>query len=129
MSAPDSDRQRLDQWLYFARFFKTRSLAAQVVRTGKVRIGHRKAAKASATVSAGETLTFPQGGRIRVIEVLRPAARRGPAAEAAELYRDLTPPQPRLKTGKSTRPGRRPRGAGRPTKKQRRQIDRLKRGL
>lgn len=121
--------QRLDQWLYFARFFKTRSLAAQVVRAGKVRIGRRKAGKASAPVSAGATLTFPQGGRIRVIEVLKPAPRRGPAAEAATLYRDLTPPQPRLKTGKTAKPGRRPRGEGRPTKKQRRQTDRLKGGL
>ena len=122
----DSDKQRLDQWLYHARFFKTRTLAASLCKGGRIRVDGEKSSKSSTLVRPGQVLTFAQGGRIRVIRIESLAARRGPAAEAATLYQDLTPEQTRLKTrGPFAYPGR-GRGTGRPTKKDRRALERLK---
>jgi len=85
-------RMRADKWLCFARFFKTRSLASGLIGAGHLRINGRKAARIAQTVGPGDVLTFPQGGRIRVVRLLAVAARRGPAAEAQALYEDLDPP-------------------------------------
>lgn len=81
-----ADGQRLDAWLWRARFFKTRALAATVVTKGRVRLNGDRVAKASRQVRAGDVLTFPQGGDIRVVRVLDFAERRGPASEAQLLY-------------------------------------------
>lgn len=81
-----TDGQRLDAWLWRARFFKTRALAATVVTKGRVRLNGDRVAKASRQVRAGDVLTFPQGGDIRVVRVLDFAERRGPASEAQLLY-------------------------------------------
>ncbi len=117
------DRQRLDKWLWYARFFKTRSLATRVCAASRVRINRVVAGKANAAVKPGDVLTFPQGSRIRVVEVVGLGARRGPAAEAQALYTDLTPPP---EGGPKAAPSAaRPRGAGRPTKAERRAIVRL----
>lgn len=108
---------RLDKWLYFARFFKTRSLAARTVTAGHVRVNSARAGKAAFLVGVGDTLTFPQGNRIRVARILELGSRRGPAPEAQALYEDLSPsvaPTPRT-------PGH-DRVGGRPTKKDRRQM-------
>jgi ribosome-associated heat shock protein Hsp15 len=108
---------RLDKWLWQARFFKTRTLAGKVVAGGHVRVNSLRAAKPAQRVGAGDTLTFPQGDRIRVIRVLAPGERRGPAAEAQTLYEDLTPAREDVPQS--------PRfdGKGRPTKKDRRSLD------
>ncbi len=123
-----SDNQRLDKWLWCARFFKSRSLATKVCQGGLVRIDGEPTAKAHFALRGGEVLTFRQGDAIRVIKVLALAARRGPAKEAQTLYEDLAPPsaEARLPRSKPAAPGLRPRGAGRPTKKDRRVIARLK---
>lgn len=113
---------RLDKWLWHARFFKTRSLATKVCRAGKVRINGERVSKASATVGIGDVLTFPQGHTIRIARVLAFGERRGPAEEARTLYEDLTPPKPEDDPSGE----KRPRGGGRPTKRDRRAIDRLK---
>jgi len=114
--------QRLDQWLCYARFFKTRSLAAKIIKTKGVRIDNMPKSRASALVRPGQTLTFVAGERIRVVTVLGLAERRGPATEAALLYEDKSPPAP-----KKERPAlHREAGAGRPTKKDRRALNRLK---
>ncbi|MDB6452101.1 RNA-binding S4 domain-containing protein [Falsirhodobacter sp. 20TX0035] len=81
---------RLDKWLVQARFFKTRTIALAEVEAGHVRVNGTKTRKPSSAVGAGDALTFPQGGRIRVIRVLDLPVRRGPASEAQELYQDLT---------------------------------------
>ena len=119
---------RLDKWLWYARFFKTRSLATKLCNTGKLRIDGDIVSKAHHQVKPGEVLTFPQGQHIRVIKVLALASRRGPAPEAQALYEDLKPPERENKLPKGTPPpvARRAPGAGRPTKRDRRLTERLK---
>ncbi len=107
---------RLDKWLWYARFFKTRGLAARAVSGGVVRVNTVRVAKTSTAVGEGDTLTFPQGRRIRVVRVLAPGTRRGPAPEAQTLYDDLTPPEERG-------PGPAPRTGERPTKRDRRRLE------
>lgn len=82
----DVEGQRLDAWLWRARFFKTRNLAATIVSKGRVRLNGKPVEKSSRQVRIGDVLTFPQGGDIRVVRVLGHAERRGPASEAATLY-------------------------------------------
>jgi ribosome-associated heat shock protein Hsp15 len=116
-------RLRVDKWLWYARFFKSRSRAANICAGGKVRVNRRVIRKAHHALKVGDVLTFPQGVRIRVIEVAALGARRGPATEARTLYRDLAPAPPG--EAREAPVGRRDRGAGRPTKRDRRAIGRL----
>ncbi len=125
------DRQRLDKWLWYARFFKTRSLATRVCAASRVRINRVVVAKANAAVRIGDVLTFPQASHIRVVEVAALGERRGPAAEAQALYIDLAPPLAVKEKASATAVAAaavRPRGAGRPTKAERRATERLKSG-
>lgn len=117
-------KQRLDKWLWHARFFKTRTLAAAQVSGGHVRVNSDHARKPAHGVVPGDVLTFAQARRVRVVRVEALAERRGPASEAQELYTDLSPEQP------ARDPASAPRyeGGGRPTGRDRRQIERLKRG-
>ena len=113
MSEP-ATTQRLDKWLWHARFFKTRGLATKLVSAGHVRIDGDRVSKPSHALRAGVTLTFPQARRVRVIRVDALSARRGPATEAQALYTDLTPPEdPAPKNPRFE-------GKGRPTGKDRR---------
>lgn len=91
MSAPDpaSAGLRLDKWLWQARFFKTRALAAQLVGKGRLRINQAIVTKAHHRVRPGDVLTFPQGRTVRVVRVVELGSRRGPAGEAQTLYEDL----------------------------------------
>ncbi|MBL6928663.1 MAG: RNA-binding S4 domain-containing protein [Rhodospirillales bacterium] len=118
---------RIDKWLWFARFFKSRTLAGKRCAAGRVRINGVPIAKSHQTVQPGDILTFPQGHDIRVVEILETGTRRGPASEAQTLYKDLEPPQKRSANAhaKPSSALREP-GAGRPTKADRRAIDRLK---
>ena len=86
-------RIRIDKWLWQARFFKSRSLANEVVEAGHVRVNGVKITKASREVGAGDTLTFAQGRNIRLIRILGTGVRRGPAIEAQSLFIDLDAPQ------------------------------------
>ena len=122
---------RIDKWLWYARFFKTRSLATRVCNAGRLRIQGEVVTKAHHPVKPGDVLTFPQGRHIRVVKVLALGERRGPAEEARGLYEDLKPPEAANRLPRGTKPiaqALRPAGAGRPTKKQRRELDRLKAG-
>ena len=85
------DSLRVDKYLWFARFFKTRSLATKRVNGGRIRINGNKLKKSSDIVRIGDILTFAQGNDIRVIRVLNLGTRRGPAQEAQSLYEDITP--------------------------------------
>jgi len=119
-------RQRIDKWLFFARAVKSRSLAARLVVAGRVRINRDKAAQASDMVKAGDVLTIMLERRILVWKVLAPGARRGPAEEARRLYEDLSPaPTPHDAALPDAVIPVRQAGSGRPTKKERRQTDRL----
>ena len=83
---------RLDLWLLHARFCKSRSLAAAMITAGHLRLNSRHCPKPGHAVSPGDTLTFPQGDRIRVIRILALAQRRGPATLAQSLFADLESP-------------------------------------
>lgn len=121
-----NETQRIDKWLCCARFFKSRTLAAEVVSSGHVRVNGEHAAKPSRALKPGDVLTFSQGRLIRVIRVTACAQRRGPALEARALYDDLEPPEAKILLTKELAAPR-PKGEGRPTKRDRRQIDRLMR--
>lgn len=115
-----SSKLRIDKWLWQARFFKTRTLAAKVVTGGHVRVNGTKIGKASHSVAIGDVLTFPQAKRIRVARIEALGTRRGPAPEAQALYFDMTEPE------KETPRGVTFEGKGRPTKRDRRNLDLMK---
>ena len=79
----------MDTWLFQARFFRSRTFAADVVEAGHCRINGRRTAKPGQAVGVGDVLTFPQADRIRLIRIAGLALRRGPAGEAILLYVDL----------------------------------------
>ena len=117
MTEPAS-KQRLDKWLWQARFFKTRTLAAREVGAGHVRLNGTRVAKPAQAVGSGDVLTFAQGRHVRVIRIRALGDRRGPASEARTLYDDLAPPEaaepPPERVGE------------RPTKRDRRALDALR---
>ena len=122
-------RQRIDKWLFFARVVKSRSLAAKLAASGRVRINRDKASQAADQVRPGDVLTVTLDRRILVYKVLEPGARRGPAEEAKKLYEDLSPPTvPKGEAIASAIAALREAGSGRPTKKERRETDRLRDG-
>lgn len=84
------ERQRIDKWLFFARVVKSRSLAAKLAQSGRVRVNREKIDQASQLVRPGDVLTITLDRRILVYRVLSPGLRRGPAEEARTLYEDLT---------------------------------------
>ena len=125
--APPAARQRLDKWLWFARVTKTRTLAQKLVEAGNVRLDGNRITQPAHKLSIGNVLTITYAERLRVLKVRGTGLRRGPAPEAQTLYDDLTPALP--KTDGLLRPapaGLRLPGAGRPTKKQRRETDAFK---
>ena len=85
------DSLRVDKYLWFARFFKTRSLATKRANGGRIRVNGNKIKKSNDPVRVGDILTLAQGNQIRVIRVLDLGTRRGPAQEAQNLYEDITP--------------------------------------
>ena len=124
MDAP-AVRIRLDKWLWQARFFKTRSLAAKVVTSG-LRVNGQRIAKPAFAVGPGDVLTFAQGREVRVVRIVALGTRRGPAPEAQALYADLAPPEPRAGDGDTPQdaaPAPKYEGRGRPTKRERRRLD------
>ncbi len=127
-----ADGLRIDKWLWQARFFKSRSLASKIVQGGKVRVNKTTTSKAHYAVKPGDVLTFQQGALTRVIEIVALGTRRGPAPEARQLYNDLAPPPERAPGSEESAedaavrapaPAKREDGSGRPTKKERRQLD------
>ncbi|MBZ9937379.1 RNA-binding S4 domain-containing protein [Mesorhizobium sp. BR1-1-16] len=105
--------QRIDKWLWFARLAKTRTTAQKLVLSGAVRVNRDRIDSASRLVRVGDVLTVALERQVRVLKVLAPGVRRGPAPEAQKLYEDVTPPAP-------IRPAS---GGERPTKRDRRAID------
>ena len=84
---------RLDKWLWFARFAKTRSLAARLCSGGQVMVGGAAVAKPGHLVRLGDTVTVAHGRSVRRVTVLALGSRRGPPAEARLLYAEPEPPQ------------------------------------
>ena len=117
MTDAPRDTIRIDKWLWHARFFKTRTLAASIVAAGKVRLDGTPVAKPARAVGAGDVLTFAKEGDIKVIRIVALGSRRGPASEAQMLYEDLSPP-PAEKHPHNPRFD----GTGRPGKRERRNM-------
>ncbi len=84
-----ADSLRLDKFLWFARFVKTREAAQALAEEGRLRLGGRVIDRAHAPVRVGDVLSFAVHGKVRVIRVEALPARRGPAAEARTLYSEV----------------------------------------
>ncbi|MEM9677162.1 MAG: RNA-binding S4 domain-containing protein [Pseudomonadota bacterium] len=130
-AAPTGDKAgakvRLDKWLWYARVYKSRSIAQSEIKSGKVRVNSVKTSVPSRMVTPEDVLTITKARQVLILKLLACGSRRGPAPEAQLLYEDLTPPPPKPKD--MTRPiqqAARDEGAGRPTKKQRREISRFR---
>ena len=121
--------QRIDKWLWAARFFKTRSLAAQAVSGGKVEVDGARV-KPARRIRAGERLTIRRGVMQWVVVVQGLNRERRPAREAVLLYEE-TPESRAARSSEEERrrqaQARRERGLGRPTKRERRELERIKR--
>lgn len=136
--ASGPDGQRLDQWLWFARLTKSRTLAQALIERGKLRVNRDKVDRPSQRLKPGDVVTLSTGPNVRILTVKAIGKRRGPAAEAQILYEELTPATVRTKSSAAETIGEpallgsdfaaavRPMGAGRPTKRDRRATERLK---
>ena len=129
MTAGDEIRVRLDKWLWAARFYKTRSLAAEAVEKGKVEVNGERAKRAK-LLQAGDSLTIRLGPYQHIVTVRAVSEKRGPASVAVKLYEESAEGrkaresmQIQVKAAQSV-PGFE---RGRPSKKDRREIERLRR--
>lgn len=122
------DRQRIDRWLWHARLVRTRTAAAELAESGHVRLNGQRVTAPSRPVKIGDVLTVAMPGRVRILKIEALSERRGGATSAREIYEDLTPPAER-------EPGRNPAlaptgfrepGSGRPTKRERRALEKMR---
>lgn len=118
-------RQRIDKWLFFARLRKSRSLAAKSVETGEVSVNGARVRQPSHMVRPGDVIVLSLDRHDLTVKVLLPGERRGPYEEARLLYTDMTPPAPPREERTLFEQATRERGSGRPTKRERRETDRL----
>jgi ribosome-associated heat shock protein Hsp15 len=118
------DKQRLDRFLFFARAVKSRTLAQKLIEAGQVRVNSERTDRTDHKVGAGDVLTMTIHNRLLVWRIVDAGERRGPATEAQALYEDLSPP-PLPRAEAQPLFAQRDPGAGRPTKKERRDTDRL----
>lgn len=93
-SAAHPGRQRLDRWLFFSRAVKSRTLAQRLIGAGLVRVNSARVVAPDRLVGPGDTLTMTLNQRLRVWRIVDAGRRRGPPAEAASLYEDLSPHLP-----------------------------------
>ncbi len=120
-----NDRQRIDKWLWHARVVRTRTSAASLVDAGHVRLNGDRVTAASRAVKAGDVITVALDRAVRVMKVTGFAERRGNADAASVLFEDLTPKLETAAGSAEPMTGEREPGSGRPTKQERRAIDRL----
>ena len=121
------EKQRLDKWLFFSRAVKSRTLAQKLIEAGTIRVNSERTDRTDHKVGPGDVLTMTVHERLLVWRIVDAGERRGPATEAATLYEDLSPP-PLPREQQPAPHAMRAPGAGRPTKKERREIDRLRDG-
>jgi ribosome-associated heat shock protein Hsp15 len=127
---PSGDKVRLDRWLWAARFFKTRSLAAEAIDGGKVQVNGTRV-KRSRMIVVGDLLRITKPPYEFTVEVLQPAEHRVSAKLAQDFYaetEDSVRARELLATQLKYQPRASYEGKGRPTKRDRREIDRFKRG-
>ena len=120
-----TEKIRLDTWLWYARFYKSRSLSSKAILSGKLRLNSNKIIKPASKVKINDVLTINHINMVRIIQVQSLGSRRGPASEAQKLYKDLledatgafnikyVSEEPKKDTNK------------RPTKKDRRILDKI----
>ena len=113
------ERIRVDKWLWYARFFKTRSLSSRFITANGIKLNGKKIFKQSALVSPGDRVTLSMGNDLKIIEILNCGSRRGPASEAQLLYCEEVYP---ISKGNSYSD----RVGKRPTKKNRRLLEKIK---
>ena len=120
------DGQRIDRWLWHARVVRTRPVAAALAESGRVRVNGQRINAPARTVRTGDVLTIALRDSVKILRVTGFAERRGSANDASLLYEDLSEPvPPRAVVSRPADPGRDP-GAGRPTKRDRRALDRMR---
>ena len=121
-------KERLDRFLFFSRAVKSRTLAQKLIETGAIRVNSERTDRTDHKVGAGDVLTMSLHGRILVWRILDAGTRRGPASEAQGLYEDISPPSlPKAERSPyEAAIAERSAGAGRPTKKERRETDALR---
>ena len=127
-SDQDQQRARIDKWLWAARFFKTRALAADAVEGGKVHVNDERA-KPSRQLRCGDELRIQKGPYTFVVEVLALNLRRGPAEQARQLYSERESSvneRRRLQEEWRLQGGAEVASASRPDKRGRRQLQRLR---
>jgi ribosome-associated heat shock protein Hsp15 len=118
------DRQRIDKWLWHARVVRTRQAAAELAISGHVRVNAQRIDAASRPVKPGDVVTVALDRAVRVLKVVGFAERRGSADDARALCEEI-PPEAKSSEQTSPPPAVRDRGRGRPTKQERRAIDRF----
>jgi len=141
---PQPESQRLDKWLWFARVARTRTLAAGLVTNGRVRVNRVRTTKPAQVVKIDDVITVSVARGVRVLRILGAGSRRGPASEAAGLFDEIVPLQSNVKQAQAPSSGSHDHtqtsgdtgagqggpvveaGSGRPTKKDRRTLDRLR---
>ncbi|MFI1252341.1 RNA-binding S4 domain-containing protein [Streptomyces netropsis] len=123
--ASDEQSVRIDSWIWSVRLTKTRSLAGTACRAGHVRVNGERVKPAYA-VRSGDEVRLRAGGRDRIVVVSRVVKKRVGAAVAAECFVDNSPPPPPRE--EIAQVAHRDRGAGRPTKRDRRDLERLRNG-
>jgi ribosome-associated heat shock protein Hsp15 len=119
------DRQRIDKWLWHGRVVRTRTAAASLVTGGHVRLNGERVQAASRALRTGDVVTVALDRTVRILKVMGFAERRGSADAASVLYEDLSPRPPPSGPRPEPVAAREP-GEGRPTKRDRRAIDRLR---
>ena len=118
-------RQRIDKWLFFARVAKSRSVAQGLLNSGHVKVNGIAIRQSSFQVKPGDKLDIALERRDLVLVVRSGGERRGPYEEAKLLYEDLTPPAETAPRLTMLEQAQRTKGSGRPTKRERRETDRL----
>lgn len=124
------EKVRIDKWLWAIRIFKSRSLATEACSSGKVKVGG-KSVKPSYKISIGDTITARKGRETKIVKAVKLIEKRVGAAIAADCYEDFSPPP--LPSTKKEKPvffdfpvALREKGSGRPTKRERRSLDKFK---
>ena len=116
---------RLDIYLYYIRLFKSRSIATKFILTNRLRISGQVTQKPHKMISVGDVLTMTINDNIKILKVLDIPSRRGPYSESLNFYEDITPIEIIPKKESSNIDIKFVERVGRPTKRERRQTDRL----
>ena len=120
-----TEKIRLDTWLWYARFYKSRSLCSKAILNGKLRVNSNKTMKPASKVKTNDVITINHVHMVRIIQVQSLGHRRGPASEAQQLYKDLSGNTSSAFKIKNALEKPKKDSNKRPTKKDRRILDKI----